>query len=678
MLKKVLYAINHKETEAALTNRLQPKGFIPTGTVMYREAVIASLTESPADILVFRENLKGTIPVFDLMKKVRTEFPQTRVVFVGNARPTMDKFLAHLVFLGIYDIISNDRPTLSDIEDFITNPRDFSYAAKYFQAQNMDELVPEPPAPPSQVVQQSPKKRGLFGFVDQLIGSGEPPVGTATAPANAQSAAHGPVQIVTPSGPTVDIDSMRGAMLEEARRTAQSEMTQILNTQVEAATAALKSDLREQQETIATLSKGLKEKIEAEKSLQQQLDDANRVRESLETQLQKNQVDAEKALQAYQVQLTTLQATKPPEWYREQTQKWLAEREYLKGKISEKEQLVTSLEEKVCAVTSERDSLTAQLKAKGKELEAMSMAIPRDITTAVDNALDVDFVDVPDDETDYKQSPVGDGRVILFMGTKHGVGNTTVALNTAIALANCKYKTLYIEINQHFPMVNEFFEFTNIVRGLDVAAKALQQNNTKLASQCIIKPHGVRTTKKSIEKVYKRLPGPLHFLLFSNDYLLKYKVGQAPKLAEREIKDLMYYLTMQEQYSYIIVDIQPDDQATMDTFISSSYQANQLVLTLTQDPHSVTTAGYMITKLARCRNGNLIRNARFVVNQYAFSNKMSVGAISSFLRVPNAHISKISLDSKGYMDAAFSATPYLTAKGKYDKEYIDLRMALTN
>jgi len=674
LLKKVLYAINHKDTEAALTNRLQPKGFIPTGAVTYREAVIASLTESPADVLVFRENLKGTIPIFDLMKKIRTDFPQTRVVFVGNARPATDKFLAHLVFLGIYDIISNDRPTLSDIEDFITTPRNFSYAAKYFQAQTMDELIPDPPAPASPTVQQPAKKRGLFGFFDQLIDGGTASSETAPATAPAQES----MQIISAPGPSVDIDSMRGAMLEEARRTAQAEMTQILNTQVEAATATLKSDLQEQQKTIDTLSKGLKEKIKAEQSLQQQLDEAKQLRESLEAQLQKNQLDAEKALQAYQMQLTTLQATKPPEWYQEQTQKWLAEREFLKSKISEKEQLAVSLEEKVSVVTSERDSLTARLKAKEKELEAMSMAMPRDITSAVDNALDVDFVDVPDDESDYRQSPVGDGRVILFMGTKHGVGNTTVALNTAIALANCKYKTLYIEINQHFPMVNEFFEFTNIVRGLDIAVKALQQNNTKLASQCIIKPHGVRTTKKSIEKVYKRLPGPLHFLLFSNDYLLKYKAGEAPKLTGREIKDLMYYLTAQEQYSYIIVDIQPDDQMTIDTFISSSYQANRLVLTLTQDPHSVTTAGYMITKLARSRNGNLIRNARFVINQYAFSNKMSAGAISSFLRVPNSHISKISLDSKGYMDAAFSATPYLTAKGKYDKEYIDLRIALTS
>ena len=85
----------------------------------------------------------------------------------------------------------------------------------------------------------------------------------------------------------------------------------------------------------------------------------------------------------------------------------------------------------------------------------------------------------------------------------------------------------------------------------------------------------------------------------------------------------------------------------------------------------------MITKLARSRNGGLVRNAMFVVNQYSSSNKMSLGKIGDFLHVTGNRLSKISLDSKGYMDSAYSATPYMTAKGKYSNEYIDLRMKLT-
>ncbi len=671
-MKKILFAINHKEAEAQLENLLRQHEIVPTGAVAYREAIAASLRESPADILFFREELKGSTDIFELMKELRIEFADTRIVFLGHARPVTDKFLGHLACLGIYDIIVSDRPTLSEMADYIAHPRNFSHVAKYFQEQIMDELLPDPPPPPAPAAPPVQQKKGLFGgLIDKLAGIEEPPVATPAAPVQTPAVV-APVQVNTPS---VDIETMRGAMLEEARRQAQVEVKQMVDTQVYAAAAALQSDIDRQNQTIGTLTKNLREKMASEESLKKQLDDAGLLIENLNAQLQKTHEEADKALQSYQAQLVSLQATKPPDWYEEQTRKWLTEREYLQGKIAEKESLRAALEEKLRAVTAEKDTIEAALKAKSEELQNLSMSMPRDISGAVDSALDVDFVDIPDEE--YKPTPTGEGRVIAFMGTKHGAGNTTVALNTAIALANCGYKTLYIEMNRSFPMVNEFFEFTNIIRGLDTAALALQQNNTKLASQCIIKPHGVKTNKRSMAKVYNRLPGPLHFLLFSNDFLLKSKAGKAPNLGEREIKDLMYYLTIQECYSYVIVDIQPDYPLALDMFISSSYQVNQLVLTMTQDPHSVASTAHMITDLARRRNGALIRNALFVVNQYSSSNKTSLRDIGDFLRVHNSRVCKISLDSKGYMDSAYSATPYVTAKGKFSNEYIDLRMKLT-
>ena len=81
-MKKVLFAINHKQTEAALTERLQQFEIIPTGAVTYREAIAASLSESPADILVFRENLKGSTNVFELMKELRINY--SRISSWGN------------------------------------------------------------------------------------------------------------------------------------------------------------------------------------------------------------------------------------------------------------------------------------------------------------------------------------------------------------------------------------------------------------------------------------------------------------------------------------------------------------------------------------------------------------------------------------------------------------------
>lgn len=673
-MQKILYAIQQKDAENYLQQQLEKYDIISTGAVAYREAIITSLREHPADILLYRESLKGSMPTFELMQQLRKEFPTMRIVFMANEQPTTSKLLSELVFLGIYDIINSNAPNINDILSYIVEPRDYAYASKFFHAEYMEALIPAPePAP----VQETGKKRGgLFGFMSKLTGGDSSSTPAPAAPVQTTS---GPVMPAapTPKAPEVDFETMRGAMLEDCRRTAQEEIPQLVKMQVEVETSALKADLSKRDDTIANLKRELSEKTASETSLKKQLSDASTLRKSLEEQLNKLRSEAELTNQTYQAQLSSLQTTRSPEWYQEQTNKWIAERDSLKAKITEQEQAVRALTSQLQNITFEKEQLSKDLEEKTRETEALQLAIPRDLTTVVDDTLEGDFVILPDDDSNVRQPLNGSGQVIAFMGTKHGVGNTTAALNTAIALANCGYKTLFIELNRQFPMINEFFDFTNIVRGLDVAINALSANNMTLASQCIIKPHGVRTTKRPLQKVYQRLPGPLHFMLYSNDFLLRCKTGNAPYITEAELKDLIYFLTRVEHYSYIVVDLQPDDQESVNTFLNSSMHVNQLVLTMTQDPHSITTAGYMITSLARGYGSSLLRNAEFLVNQYSSANQMTLKKIADFLHVPPARVNKLSIDSKGYMDAAYSAVPYSLSKGKFSNEYIDLRMKLS-
>lgn len=676
-MQKILYAIQQKDAENYLQQQLEKYDIISTGAVAYREAIVTSLREHPSDILLYRESLKGSVPTFELMQQLRKEFPTMRIVFMANEQPVTSKLLSELVCLGIYDIINSNAPNIKDILNFIIEPRDYAYASKFFHAEYMSELVPQPTPAATPAPDSEKKRSGLSGFVNKLTGKSAPSEPKPTAPVVKTTS--GPIMPATPvvKTPEVDFETMRGAMLEDCRRTAQREIPQLVKMQVEVETSALRSDLSQRDETIINLKRELKEKAASEESLKKQLSDASTLRKSLETQLDKLRSETELTTQTYQAQLASLQTTRSPEWYQDQTKKWIAERDALKSKITTLEQTVQALTAKLQTVTSEKEQLTRKLEEKTRETEALQLAIPRDLSTVVDDTLENDFVILPDDDSNVRQPLAGAGQVIAFMGTKHGVGNTTAALNTAIALASCGYKTLFIELNRHFPMINEFFDFTNIVRGLDVAINALESNNMTLASQCIIKPHGVRTTKRPLQKVYQRLPGPLHFMLYSNNFLLRCKTGEAPHITETELKDLIYFLTRVEHYSYIIVDLQPDDQLSVNTFLNSSIHVNQLVLTMTQDPHSITTAGYMITSLARGYGASLLRNAEFLVNQYSSSNQMTLKKIADFLHVPTARISKLSIDSKGYMDAAYSAVPYSLSKGKFSNEYIDLRMKLS-
>lgn len=677
MTQKILYAVQAKAIEDIITRSLaaQTNGaIVNVGTAGYREQVLPSLKQSGADILLYREDLKGSMDIFELMKSIRETFPNVRIIFMANKQETTSKLLCSLVFLGIYDIINENSVAPALIIDHILHPHNFGDVAKYFHSQYMEEFLPDLPAQTLEPVPSGGKKGFLGGFIKNL---GLKPSDSPSAPINSS----GPEQPAAPAvtvvqSPTVDMETMRNAMLEDARRQAQKELDQLVADGVMLQTLSMKEEMEQLKSTVTQMTADLRDKTASEASLKTQLDEALKLRRNAEEQLLKFRESAELASQQYQAQLVQLQTTKSADWYHEQTEKWLAERAHYKKVIDEQLQKITDLTNDLSDMKNAKDSLAKELEERDQKIESMTLAVPRDVATAIDTTFEPDFVVVPDEETEYRRMATGDGRIIAFMGTKHGTGNSTVALNTAVALANAGFKTCYIEVNRQFPMVGGFFEFNNIALGLDTAIAALQQNNIQMASRCIIKPHAVNTTNKNLKKIYSRLPGPLHFLLYSNDFVNRCRMGEAPYLTEDDLKNLTYFLTVKERYSYVIVDIQPDDQNALNMFLTSSYRVHQLVMVMSQDTHGIKTAGMMITALARSRGSELVRNTEFVVNQYSPRNKMSTSNICDILHIPARRLSKISLDSEGYMNANYAMVPYVLSNGKNKQEYMDLRMHL--
>lgn len=679
MTHKILYAVNSKPIEDVVTRSLDAQtngGYVKVGAAAYREKILPDLKQSGADILLYREDLKGSTDIFELLRQVRENFPNVRIIFMGNRHETTSRLICSLVFLGIYDILCGDTIPAAELVDIILHPHNFGDVAKYFHASYMNDYLPEAP----QQAAGSPDggKKGLFGGLMKGLGGlslksggGQEQVQEAPQPA---APAAPTVKVV--QAPTVDMDAMRDAMLEDARRQAQAELPQLVSDQVALQTLNMKEELEKQKDTIAQLAADLREKTASEADLKNKLSEAIKLRNAAEDQLIKFQENAEFATQQYQAQLVQLQTTKSADWYHEQTQKWLAERAQYKSVIDEQTQKINALTSSLADMTRAKDELSREVAERDQKLENMTLAVPRDVTSAIDETLEGDYVVVPDEDTEYRQMAPGGGRVIAFMGTKHGAGCSTIALNTAVALANAGFKTCYLEINRQFPMVAGFFEFNNIALGLDTALAALQQGNSVMAARCIIKPHAVKTNNKNMMKVYNRLPGPLHFLLYSNDFINRCRMGSAPYLSEEDMKNLIYFLTTKERYSYVILDIQPDDQNALNMVLASRFRAHQLVMVMTQDTHGIKTAGTMITALARSPGADLVRNTEFVINQFSPRNKMSVGNICDILHIPAKRVSKISLDSEGYMAANYAAVPYVLSNGKNKQEYMDLRMHL--
>lgn len=679
MTHKILYAVNSKPIEDVVTRSLDAQtngGYVKVGAAAYREKVLPDLKQSGADILLYREDLKGSTDIFELLRQVRENFPNVRIIFMGNRHETTSRLICSLVFLGIYDILCGDTIPAAELVDIILHPHNFGYVAKYFHASYMNDYLPEAP----QQAAGSPDggKKGLFGGLMKGLGglSLKPGGGQEQVQEAPQPAAPAAPTVKVVQAPTVDMDAMRDAMLEDARRQAQAELPQLVSDQVALQTLNMKEELEKQKDTIAQLAADLREKTASEADLKNKLSEAIKLRNAAEDQLIKFQENAEFATQQYQAQLVQLQTTKSADWYHEQTQKWLAERAQYKSVIDEQTQKIDALTSSLADMTRAKDELSREVAERDQKLENMTLAVPRDVTSAIDETLEGDYVVVPDEDTEYRQMAPGGGRVIAFMGTKHGAGCSTIALNTAVALANAGFKTCYLEINRQFPMVAGFFEFNNIALGLDTALAALQQGNSVMAARCIIKPHAVKTNNKNMMKVYNRLPGPLHFLLYSNDFINRCRMGSAPYLSEEDMKNLIYFLTTKERYSYVILDIQPDDQNALNMVLASRFRAHQLVMVMTQDTHGIKTAGTMITALARSPGADLVRNTEFVINQFSPRNKMSVGNICDILHIPAKRVSKISLDSEGYMAANYAAVPYVLSNGKNKQEYMDLRMHL--
>lgn len=679
MTHKILYAVNSKPIEDVVTRSLDAQtngGYVKVGAAAYREKILPDLKQSGADILLYREDLKGSTDIFELLRQVRENFPNVRIIFMGNRHETTSRLICSLVFLGIYDILCGDTIPAAELVDIILHPHNFGDVAKYFHASYMNDYLPEAP----QQAAGSPDggKKGLFGGLMKGLGglSLKPGGGQEQVQEAPQPAAPAAPTVKVVQAPTVDMDAMRDAMLEDARRQAQAELPQLVSDQVALQTLNMKEELEKQKDTIAQLAADLREKTASEADLKNKLSEAIKLRNAAEDQLIKFQENAEFATQQYQAQLVQLQTTKSADWYHEQTQKWLAERAQYKSVIDEQTQKINALTSSLADMTRAKDELSREVAERDQKLENMTLAVPRDVTSAIDETLEGDYVVVPDEDTEYRQMAPGGGRVIAFMGTKHGAGCSTIALNTAVALANAGFKTCYLEINRQFPMVAGFFEFNNIALGLDTALAALQQGNSVMAARCIIKPHAVKTNNKNMMKVYNRLPGPLHFLLYSNDFINRCRMGSAPYLSEEDMKNLIYFLTTKERYSYVILDIQPDDQNALNMVLASRFRAHQLVMVMTQDTHGIKTAGTMITALARSPGADLVRNTEFVINQFSPRNKMSVGNICDILHIPTKRVSKISLDSEGYMAANYAAVPYVISNGKNKQEYMDLRMHL--
>lgn len=704
-MTKVLYALNHKATEDYVTEKLGPD-YIIINAVTYREAVLSALPGAGADILVVRDSLEGSIDITRLFEQIRTEYPEIRIIFICGERPKGDKMLATIVSLGIYDIIHKNAVPVDDIVERIKHPASFRDAAMYYSFDQGNTVAAIQPVEQEEAA-SSGKIGGLGGFLSVLDSLKRLPRGGGR-----EGAETGPVQVrETAVHPQVNIELLRETMREEAAREAQRNLDELIKVAAQKETVRLEEELTALKKALNDSRLLMEQKENRIGDLLRQLDEAKVAADRAKSDYKTLQESANKGMSAYEAQLQALKSQKDtPLWYGEQSKRWEEEKQALSTEIEQSRVRIAALEDEKSytmleydrmkqsykemeealkiakdaqLVGKEADSLIAQLRRENTMMKGELASVRNDLSNTqaklrIASEGGPDFsrpvVEIPylPDEEIYLPSE-GPAQTILVLGAKHGVGNSTVALNLATSAAQRSHKTLLIEVNDKFPLLNEYFELTNVPLGLNDSLDSIIKGDTQTIDAAIIRFHALRPLNSKLGKKYKKLPKGLHLLLYSNEDLVASMGGTHRPIEAAAVLALFNYLIIKQQYTHVIVDVQPDDHQTIDALINSGLVINRMIMTMSQDPHSVSSAGVLISNLAKSRASGLVVNAEYVISKFNHTGPLTTAKIAKHLHLPQQQFTALSEDSLGYVASSIAGVPYVISKGRFSSEYDALR-----
>lgn len=248
----------------------------------------------------------------------------------------------------------------------------------------------------------------------------------------------------------------------------------------------------------------------------------------------------------------------------------------------------------------------------------------------------------------------GKQKIITFMGSEHGVGNTQVALNTSIQLANNGFKTIYIELKEKPSTVDYLYRLhRNIDTGLEIALYSLESQDYRAVNKSIVRMKDVidRTSESDLMlDVYKQFPKNLDFLFFSPTYTSEDNelVVDNPQ----GLQQLCWHLLVEAGYHYVILDADIE-KSNPYSEVALGF-SSKVFYTLTQD---ICHIGNSVRHVANISKSiNIKDKLYYVVNKFDESDMTRTG-ISDWLKtdvkitIPNAN--------KEFINANYIGQPVL-------------------
>lgn len=244
----------------------------------------------------------------------------------------------------------------------------------------------------------------------------------------------------------------------------------------------------------------------------------------------------------------------------------------------------------------------------------------------------------------------GKQKILTFMGAKSGLGNSSIALNTAVQLASKKNKVIYMEMNDSTPSVNYWYELGHLEDGIDTALVGIEANNFEKVKKAIVHSSDLLKKESALQKNYKKFPHTLDFIFFSNRYLTRNHLDDY-RFNLTLTKELYLYLLFQLEYDYIVLDV-PSDLDNIATLNALLY-SNKTFLTITQDVSAIGNSVYLLNELSK-RGIEVAKKTQFIVNRYEKA-ELDLNEITEWIQVND--LLTVPSCNKDFIDANFVGLP---------------------
>jgi cellulose biosynthesis protein BcsQ len=248
----------------------------------------------------------------------------------------------------------------------------------------------------------------------------------------------------------------------------------------------------------------------------------------------------------------------------------------------------------------------------------------------------------------------GKQKILTFMGSKRGVGNTSIAFNTAVSLAQRNHKVLFMELEDRTPSVAYWYELggENLEHGIDKALNGLSRKQYKHVEDSIIKTVDLQKTESTFKKNYKKFPETLDFMFFSNRYLTRQVVDNI-HIEEAVTRELYLHLLFQLEYDFIILDVSAN--IWNETTLNALMYSHKVYITTTQDVSTIGNALYVLNELSKV-GIHIDKKKNYIVNRFEKAD-LNIKEIEDWvqtkgvLTVPDAN--------KDFINANYEGLPVL-------------------